>query len=249
MVLIASATIGIGGVTSMQGCATLGPMVPFAISVCVELVKSLLDLPREDLPEGYAPCGEPVVWNVRGEEIKFCFYCSLMDPTKLYMRFGCTGKYYPLRLRSIGGADKDPDTGLDTGAGGIGIDKIGCDERLLLKAQSTYDEWADRASASFESPNARYFPDPDPYASLSVSVDGVPIADARDFMVGEGQRVSVEGSLEEVAHYAMACGVTEAAFEVDGVLHEVFVNPDVSAMMVFKNGVCIDKRLLFAPTP
>lgn len=229
----------------MQGCETLGPMVPVAISLCIEVVKSLLDLPREDLPDGYAPCGEPVVWELRGEEMKFCFYCSLADPTKVYMRFGCTGKFYPLKLRPVGGTDNNP----DTGAGAAGIDKLGCDERLLLKAQSTYDEWADRASAAFTSPNTRLFPDPTAYATLSVSVDGVPVGGARDFTVVDGQRIAVEGSLEEVAHYAMVSGVTEITFEHDGALYEAFVNPDVSAMMLFKNGVCIDKRPLFAPTP
>jgi hypothetical protein len=245
VVLVAGTTLGLAGVTTMQGCQTLGGLIPLAVKVCVDAVKMLLDLPLEELPDGYVPCGEPVTWEVRGSGMKFCFYCSLADPVKVYMQLGCTGSFYPFRLRPIG----DPAAGDVPGAGSAGIDKVGCDERLLMKAQSIYDEWSGRASAMFPSPNTRLFPDPTAYATLGVALDGVPVSLGGDFLVTEGQRISVEGSLDEVAHYAMISGVTELAFEDGGVRYEVFVNADVSAMMLFRNGVCIEQRLLFAPVP
>jgi hypothetical protein len=52
VVLVAGTTLGLAGVTTMQGCQTLGGLIPLAVKVCVDAVKMLLDLPLEELPDG-----------------------------------------------------------------------------------------------------------------------------------------------------------------------------------------------------
>jgi hypothetical protein len=81
-----------------------------------------------------------------------------------------------------------------------------------------------------------------------VTIDGAAVKTGREFAVGFGAHIELSGSVDEVAHYAMHAGVDSIAFEDDGKKYDVFVNPEISAMMVFCNGVCIDKRFLFTPS-
>ena len=118
-----------------------------------------------------------------------------------------------------------------------------------MRARSTYDAWSGRTSAIFDCPNDRMFPDPAGYPTLVVSVDGRPQRKGRDFTAEFGQEITLVGTLDEVAHYAMISGLRELSFRADGALYEVAVNSEMSAMMVFKNGARIDTRFLFAPTP
>lgn len=243
LVLAAGGAIGLGGVAAMQGCETLGGLVATVVHVCVPVVRSLLNLPLSDLPAGYAACGEPQEWEQNGQRATFCFYCSLSNPKTVYLQMNCQGDYYPLQMRPIGSPNP---VHFDEG---VHLEKLSCEEQLIMRARSTYDEWSGRASAAFDCPNTRVFPDPSDYTSLSVAVDGAKIDATHDFKVGFGQEVELEGKLDEVAHYAMVSGLRELSFQSDGVQYTVFLNSEFSAMMLFKDGACIDQRLLFAPAP
>lgn len=242
LVLVAGSTIGLGSSLALQGCETVGGLVATAVQVCVPIIRSLLNLPLSDLPAGYASCGDPKVWTENGHTVAFCFYCSPADPRKVYVRMNCEGDYYPLTVRPI--SSPSPIT-VDEG---LHLEKLSCEEQFLLRARASYDEWSGRASAEFECPNARVFPDPSGYASLVVSVDGKRMDVKRDFKVDFGQQVALEGKIDEVAHYAMISGLNELSFRADGADYTVFVNRECSAMMLFKGGACVDKRFLFAPT-
>jgi hypothetical protein len=243
LVLAAGGAVGLGGATLMQGCETMGGLVATAVQVCVPLIRTLLNLPLPELPAGYLPCGGPVVWEQNGHSVTICFYCSPSDPTRMYVQMDCTGEYYPLQVRRIGS------TASTTFEEGVHLEKLNCEEQLLMRARSTYDAWSGRTSAIFDCPNDRMFPDPAGYPTLVVSVDGRPQRKGRDFTAEFGQEITLAGTLDEVAHYAMISGLRELSFRADGALYEVAVNSEMSAMMVFKNGARIDTRFLFAPTP
>lgn len=241
IVLVAAGTIGLGGAVMLPGCETLGGLVGTAVQICVPIIRTLLNLPVPELPAGYASCGEPEVWNENGHSVTFCFYCSATNPRQMYVQMNCQGDYYPLTMRPLGSPSPvDVDEG-------IHLEKLGCEEQLLVRARARYDEWSGRAAAEFACPNPRIFPDPSGYASLVVSVDGKRIDRKRDFKVDFGQQVSFEGEIDEVAHYAMLAGLNELSFRVDGADYTAFVNRECSAMMLFKDGICIDQRFLFAP--
>lgn len=241
--VVAGTSLALGGVTSMQGCQTIAPAVYFAAKTCIELIKELVDSPLAELPAGYERCGDPAVWPVRDQYLMFCFYCSAADPNKMYVQFDCTGKFYPFTVRPVEGSGPEVDRG------GSGIDSADCDEWLFMKARAAYSDWNDETVVDLEVPNDRVFPDLGPYATLAVSVDGLPVTPGRDFAVESGRQLHIEGSLHEVAHFAMTAGVEELSFSHDGVRYELFLNPDVSAIMVFKDGACVMKGPLFKPAP
>ena len=243
LVLVAGGAIGLGGAATLQGCETLGGLVATAVHVCVPIIRSLLNLPLPELPAGYGACGNPRTWTEEGHSVTFCFYCSALDPRRIYVQMNCQGDYYPLTMRPIGSPSP---VGIDEG---VHLEKLGCEEQLLLRARASYDEWSGQASAEFACPNARIFPDPSGYASLIVSVDGRRIDLARDFKVDFGQQVALEGKLDEVAHYAMIAGLSELSFRTNGVEYTAFVSREFSALMLFKGDTCIEQRFLFAPTP
>jgi hypothetical protein len=227
----------------MQGCETMGGLVTTVVHVCVPLIRSLLNLPLPDLPAGYSSCGAPVLWEEHGHAVAFCLYCSPLEPSKMYMQLNCSGDYFPLDIRRV-----EP-LAQQTIDEGIHLEQMSCEERLLMRARSTYEEWSGRATAAFDCPNDRVFPDVSGYPTLTVSVDGARVPSGRDFVVDSRQAVEISGTLDEVAHYAMTAGLRELSFRADGALYEVKMNSEVSAMMIFKNRACIDSRFLFAPTP
>lgn len=241
--MVAGSTLGLGGTLVLPGCETVGTLVAAAVHVCVPIIRSLIKLPTPELPPGYSPCGDPVVWQERGHTATFCLYCSPFEPAKVYLQMNCTGDYYPLELRPLGSP------AAVSFEEGVHLEKLGCEEQLLIRVRSAYDAWSGRATASFECPNERIFPDPSRYETLTVSVDGKQVADDRDFEVMFGGEVELAGSLDEVAHYAMSAGLRELSFRADGGLYEVSLNNRLSAMMVFKDGAWIDTRFLFAPAP
>jgi len=243
IVLVAGATIGLGGVTALQGCRTIVPIIDTAISVCINAIRSLANRPIEGLPPGFGECGQPVVWNERGHEVKFCFFCNPADPLTIYMQLNCDGPYYPLTMRAVG--SDSPITVEE----GLSLEKMDCREMLLARARSTFDQATRRVTASFASPNDRIFPNPSAYTTLAVTVDGLRISAPRDFKVGAQRQIVLSGDLDEVAHYAMIAGLREIAFRDGNARYQAFLNRDVSAMMLFKNGACVDERLLFAPEP
>lgn len=243
LALAAGSALGLGSVTVMQGCETVGGLVATAVHVCVPLIRSLLDLPLPDLPAGYSSCGAPVVWEEHGHAVAFCLYCSPLEPSRMYLQLNCSGDYFPLEVRRL-----EP-LAQQTVDEGIHLEKMDCEERLLMRARSTYDEWSGRATAAFDCPNDRVFPNPSGYPTLTVSVDGARVRRSQDFAVEFGQAIEVAGALDEVAHYAMTAGLHELSFRADGALYEVKLNSAVSAAMIFKDGACIDSRFLFAPTP
>lgn len=243
LLLATGSALGVGGVTALQGCDTIGSLVATAVQVCVPLIRTLLNLPVAELPPGYSACGEPQTWEQNGHSAEFCLYCSPFDPATMYLQLNCQGDYYPLSLRRLGSSEP---VSFDEG---IHLEKLSCEEQLLMRAKSTYDAWNGRATASFACPNERLFPSAAGYATLAVTVDGKAVEGGRDFKVEFGQQVDLAGSLDEVAHYAMTSGLNGLSFRADDAFYEVAVNSAFSAMMVFRNGVCIDTRFLFAPTP
>jgi hypothetical protein len=247
LALVAAGGVAVGGVINMPGCQTIVPIaVHAAISACIEAIKTLIDAPSDRLPDGYIPCDE-VRWQVEGHELRFCVFCDPSVRSEVYIQFGCSGKYYPMRLRRI-----ERPRAAETSNGmsnGISIESIKCQERLLAEVRSTIAPFMSGLSCTMRAPNDRVLPSIDGYGTLDVRIDGVPVPREGDLPVAAGGRIELEGSFDEVAHYAMTCGVLELAFKSDAAHWTVYANPDVSAIAVFRDGELHDARFLFAPTP
>jgi hypothetical protein len=241
VLLTACTALGGAGTTTLTGCQSLAPIVDVAVRACIQLISELLNAPLSQLPPGYVPCGGPIDWPIHDAVMTVCFYCNKNDPNTVYLQSECQGPYYPMRIRpgehTVEGEDRLP-----------GPTKLNCKDRMLLTAQSTYDAWRNRVSMSLKAPNARLLPTPGRYETIEVKVNGVPVMAKREFAVDFGASIEVSGSIDEVAHYAMHAGVESIVFLDGGKKYEVFVNPDISAMMVFRDGVCVDKRFVFAPS-
>lgn len=244
LVLAAGAGAGVGGLTFASGCQTLGPIIaPAVVRACIDIIRGIFNLPLLDLPPGFVPCGPVDRWEERGIVTEFCFYCSAADPYTVYVQPDCQGPYFPMKARPVG--SPEPLTYDEA----ISLEKFTCEERFLHRVQSAYDGFHGRLQTSIKSPNNRMLPDPSAYPSLTVLVDGKRIAARTDFPVRFGETIELSGTVDEVAHYAMTAGVTELSFRDGNDRYEVVVNPRFSAKLVFKNGECIEKGLLFAPTP
>ncbi|MFM7132784.1 MAG: hypothetical protein ACKO0W_00535 [Planctomycetota bacterium] len=230
---------------AMPACQSFGPaIVHAAINLCIEAVKSLIDAPADTLPPGYERCSSSL-WQVRDQSIELCFYCRPGTSDAVFVQFDCEGSFYPLRIRRMGrGAPPTASTDAD----GISIKSIDCDEQLLIAAEGRLSPALDQAATGFRSPNARVLPDRSAHRKLEVSIDGVPAPQRGDFMVPAGARIALSGDIGEVAHYGLACGVTELAFSDGSDLWEVFAHPDACIALVFRNGALVERRLLFAPT-
>jgi hypothetical protein len=241
VLLTACTALGGAGSTALTGCQSLSPIVDVAVRACIQLISELLNAPLSELPPGFVPCSGPVEWRIGDSVMTVCMYCSKTNPGTVYIQSDCEGPYYPMRVRpaepTLDEEDRLP-----------GPTKLNCKEQLLVRTQSTYDAWRERVSLSFKSPNARLLPGTGRYDTIQVTIDGAAVKTGREFAVGFGAHIELSGSVDEVAHYAMHAGVDSIAFEDDGKKYDVFVNPEISAMMVFCNGVCIDKRFLFAPS-
>jgi hypothetical protein len=241
--LVAASGVAAGGVLVTPGCETIAPVaIQAAISVCIELVKSLFDAPADQLPAGYVPC-DTLDWQVHGHELKFCLFCNPAVESEVFVQFQCTGKYYPMRLRRLAQTET-----LDT-VEGISIKSIECDERFLIDVRSTVDPFMSAVSCTLEVPSGRTMPSIGHYGALDVRVDGVPAPRRGDFAVDAACTIELDGAFDDVAHYAMTCGIRELAFKDGDNLWSVHANPAVSAIAVFRNDVLYDARFLFAPMP
>lgn len=248
LILLAScATIGGTGATFTTGCESLPAAAGVIVSACVQVVAELLDMATPNLPSGYEPCGAPIVWTVHNGTIKACLYCSKANPRKVYVQLDCSGKFYPMNLRPIEGKPAPLMEGVDPGE--PGLYKVFCDELFIAQARATYDEWRRRVQVSIDSPNLRMLPSPAGYRTLTVLIDGAPVSFDAGFEIEYGTSIELEGEVDDVARYAMNAGVQSIMFEDGGKSYEIHLNREISAMMVFENEQCIDKRLLFAPTP
>ena len=221
-----------------------------AVVACVELVKALFDNPNETLPAGYAPCGQ-MVWPVQDHEFKFCLYCDPSKPQELFVQFGCEGKYYPMRLRRFEHIPALPDGGNidELSSEYISIKKIKCDEQFLADAAATVAPYMSALDCAIRVPNDRVLPTTGDYKTLDVRIGGVPAPRDRDLEIEGGSLLELSGSFDEVAHYAMVCGVRALTFKDGSQQWSVYANPDVSAIAVFRGNELYDARFLFAPRP
>lgn len=242
VILAMGAGAGLAGASLASGCKTLGPALATAVvDTCIQIIRKLFNLPQNELPPGFESCGPAERWERRGVVTEICLYCSAVDPHVVYIQHNCEGPYFPMKARPVGSSE--PLTYEET----LSIDKLTCEEQFLQRVQSSYDGFHKRLRTSMKAPNTRILPDPSHYPSLEVLLDGKRILSRTDFPVRFGEIIELVGPVDEVAHYAMSAGVTELSFR-DGVdLYEIFVNPEFSAKLVFKNGECIEKGLLFAP--
>jgi hypothetical protein len=243
LAFLAAGGVAACGMVAAPGCETLVPIAVHAtVTACIEMIKSLFDAPADQLPEGYIPCNN-FVWPIQGHELKFCLFCNPAVPNEAYVQFQCEGKYYPLRLRRI---ERPAAASTEER---LSIESIKCHERFLLEIESTIAPFMSGATCAMRSPNQRVLPSVAHYGTLDVRIDGAPAPRDGDFTVEAGSRIELDGSFDEVAHYAMICGVDELTFKDSQGLWNVHANPDVSAIAIFRNGTLHDARFLFAPMP
>lgn len=246
---MALASMGTGCMLVAPGCAAAPVIIAVAIEACLEAVKRILDQPGNGLPTGYRSCGS-INWTVRESSIKACTFCNPLVPDRVFIQFDCAGPYYPMDIERVrdrygmkgGAADPLIDTGERF------IEKIECDQYFFMSVMGEVSGEMQWFELDFESPNDRMLPDWSHYPTLEVSVNGDGEA-AGHYPATAGSRVHIEGSLDDVAHYAMTAGVSEFGFKNGADHWEVFLNSDLSAAMVFRNGVHDESRILFAPTP
>ena len=98
-------------------------------------------------------------------------------------------------------------------------------------------------------PNDRVLPTTGDYKTLDVRIGGVPAPRDRDLEIEGGSLLELSGSFDEVAHYAMVCGVRALTFKDGSQQWSVYANPDVSAIAIFRDAELYDARFLFAPRP
>ena len=238
-----------GACLAMPACQS-GPIlaVTGVIGACIEAVKALVDEPNGELPAGFAPCGQ-ISWRVEGNDLKFCLYCDPSKPQELYVQLDCKDKFYPMRLRRIEQLPSPPInapiTELDSRY--ISIEKFTCDDRFLIDAVTTVAPFMSALDCTLRAPNTRVMPSVADYETLDVRIDGMPATRDGDFEVASGSIIDLTGSFDEVAHYAMTCGILTLSFKEGGHVWTVHANPDVSAIAVFRDSVLYDARFLFAP--
>lgn len=227
----------------LSGCKAVPYLVHTVVSWCLPVLAKVFDDPVSSLPAGYTECGRHK-WAVRGEEVRFCVFCS-SDPAKpVLIQLNCTGDFYPVKLRDGGGHGTSTTGHLD---GESGLGKISCDEYILSVAQAASDEFRSRADASIIAPNTRLLPSVRPYDDLIVEVDGAPAYPDGSSEVQAGDAVRIRGSFDQVARYAAEAGVRSIEFRDGGDAWAVELNPEFSAVAIFRNARLVEARFLFAP--
>ena len=230
-------------VPALAGCKAVPYMVHTLVSWCLPILSRVFDDPLSALPHGYAPCGRHT-WSVRGEEIKFCLYCSPDPAQPVLVQLNCAGDFYPMRFR-------DHATRPPTGAPGTG-DRAGpikmpCDEYIVSIAQAATDEFRSRADASIIAPNRRALPSADSYDDLEIQVDGLPLRPDGILEIESGSALRIRGAFEQVARYAAEVGVRSIEFRDGNTSWAIEVNHEFSAIAIFRNGRLAETRFLFAP--
>lgn len=230
-------------VPTMSGCETAPAIIHAALTICPQLIAALLKLPTDTLPPGYEHCGD-LPWTVRGATVKFCFYCSRNPSDPAYVQLGCSGPYYPLYAAPSEGRAQRGNDILDTG---VHLSKLECQQILFSIAQGKADEHRRRLQATLVMPNERTMPSTAGYRDLTLTLDGAEFAPDGTTAVRAHSAVSIEGPIEEVAHYAARVGLRSIEFREGGTAWAVEICPDLPVAAVFKNARLVDSMLLFAP--
>jgi len=238
-----AAVLATASVPAMTGCQSVPQIVHAVMTICPPLIEAVRNMPHDTLPAGYEPCGEEP-WTVRGATIKLCFHCSRDATRPVYVQLGCSGKYFPVYPSTDDDRTPRKDHVLDTG---VHLSSIDCEETLLAIAQGKADQYRRRLQASIVIPNERLLPSAAGYRSLTITLDGVEITpDGGDFATAHSA-VGIEGTLDEVAHYAARAGIRSLEFRESGTAWAVEVCPDFPVAAVFKNAELVETMLLFSP--
>ena len=249
--MLAAVCLAGSSIFALPACHTAPAIVVnAAVVACIEIIKALFDEPHNELPPGYASCGQ-IAWPVQNYEFKFCLFCDPTRPQEIFVQFDCQGKFYPMRLRRI---DRDPGTPVGGSISELtneylSIEKITCDEMFLVDAATTVAPFMSGLDCTLRAPNARIMPSIAHYGTLDVRIDGVSAPRHGDFEIPSGAVLDFTGSFEEVAHYAMTCGIRELSFKDGSHAWTVHANPDVSAIAILRDDEIHDVRFLFAPQP
>lgn len=241
--IVAGATLALCVATALPGCQDTRQQADFLLKTCENAIMVVRNMPYLELPPGYVYATR-VSTSIQGVLLEMCVFRDPLNPTRAIVQFNCSGPYYPTDLRPVPanqqGSKLDP-PGLD-----IAID---CDELLTAKTSWEYDPSSGSVTASFRAPNTRYMPDLAAYEQMWISVDGRRVKTPGDFTVSAGQSICASGPLDEVAHYAMLAGVTSFSLTDRGSLYTVHLVEELSWMLVFRDGSCIESGPLFAPKP
>ncbi len=242
LLMATSAVLLCGSAPTLTGCDRLTESVAVIVGEeCARLIREVLDNATNHLPNGFEWCGSSE-WQCNDQVVRHCYYCSKHDRSKIYVQQDCEGKYYPVRQRYLG----SPTAG--TGPIGPSVALHECLTKFTLSSKVKTDEAFKRGAGQFLSPDDRMLPRIAGYTDLTVTINGEPIAGVDDFRIDEGSLVSIEGPIEEVAHYAMIIGIEELSLNDGGDNWEIFLNREACALMAFKNDTFVETRFLFAPS-
>lgn len=237
LALVASA------VPALSGCKAVPFMMNTVLSWCLQAVSKVLAEPVNALPAGYSACGQHT-WSVRGEKVKFCLYCSPVPSDPVLVQLDCAGDFYPIKLRD---REHAAPAGTISESGQAGIQQLQCDQYLLSLAQAQTDEFQSRVDASIIAPNRRPIPSIQGYDELGIEVDGTPFVPDGTVEVRAGAAIRIHGAFDQVARYVAEAGVRSIEFREDGNAWAIDLNPEFSAIAVFKNARLVETRFLFAP--
>ena len=242
LVMCAATVIVFGSIPLLSGCEhPAGGLVKIVGSECAKIFKDLMDAPIYRLPAGCAHIGTRL-WEKNGRSTKFCFYADPQNDQILYIQFECEGAYYPMTMRRV--FDPSPITAAD----GTTISSYDCALHFFRQTTVRSDAQGTRGMGQFVCPDDRVLASIAGYKDLTLEVNGRFVKSELEVAVEAGSMVTIEGLIDEVAHYAMSIGVEELTFMDGGDSYEVFLDRDVSALMMFRNDTFVECRFLFAPT-
>ena len=135
-----------------------------------------------------------------------------------------------------------------TAADGTTISSYDCALHFFRQTTVRSDAQGTRGMGQFVCPDDRVLASIAGYKDLTLEVNGRFVKSELDVAVEAGSMVTIEGLIDEVAHYAMSIGVEELTFMDGGDSYEVFLDRDVSALMMFRNDTFVKCRFLFTPT-
>lgn len=238
-----AAVLATATVPTMTGCQAAPAIIHAALTVCPQLIAALLKLPIDTLPPGYEHCGD-YPWKIRDTTVKLCFYCSRNPADPNYVQLGCSGPYYPIFPAPSDGVAQRGNDILDTG---VHLSKLDCQQLLFSIAQGKADEHRRRLQATLVMPNERTMPSTAGYRDLTLTLDGVEFTPDGTTSVGAHSAISIEGPIEEVAHYAARVGLRSIEFHEGRTAWAIEICPAYPVAAVFKNAQHVETMLLFAP--
>ncbi|MFM1823404.1 MAG: hypothetical protein RI967_1670 [Planctomycetota bacterium] len=250
--------LGAGAVaTTLPGCQSMPVVAPIiadgAIRLCSVLIKSILGLPKDSLPEGYGRA-QRHDWTVDGHVVTLCLYASPTPGRPVYLQIDCEGPYHEIRARRLetpslppGKVEQAPiDDSTASIDGGISLDKLDCAERLLIAASLAIIEEGLRAETTFLVTNARTLPRALDFPGVTTALDGVELAPELDHEVRYGDAVTLSGPPMAVAAYAHACGVREVSFTAGDSNWRLVAHEELPVGALFRDGVFEGARVLTA---